>query len=266
MNIPYIITNTSITVVIDSKSYSLTSGHPNYSKVKECIVNRQFDKIASLVDIPTNIVKFSSGKVVVEQGNVKYNNKVIDNYVSQKILQFMQEGLPFEPLAKFLDKLMDNPSRRAVLELYKFLEHKAMPITSNGNFLAYKSVRKDYTDHYSGMFDNSKGKTLEMPRHDVCDDTNIGCSYGFHAGSFEYARSFGSDSRLMIVEINPADVVSIPSDANHQKLRTCKYNVVSECVDYEMLNDSYYEDSVECQKAKQPRDKNGRFIKVIKNN
>lgn len=264
MNIPYIITNNSITVVIDGRSHTLTDGHPSYNRVKECIINRQFDKIASLIDIPANIVKFSSGKITVENGAVKYNNKVIDNYVSQKILQFMRENLPFEPLAKFLDKLMDNPSRRAVLELYKFLEHKAMPITPNGNFLAYKSVKKDYTDHYSGQFDNSIGRVLEMSRREVCDDANIGCSYGFHAGSFEYAKSFGSDSRLMIVEISPADVVSIPNDSDHQKLRTCKYTVISECADYQRLTDSYHEYPAQNIKLKQPRDKNGRFIKTTK--
>jgi hypothetical protein len=31
----------------------------------------------------------------------------------------------------------------------------------------------------------------------------------------------------MIVEINPADVVSVPNDSDCQKLRTCKYKVVS---------------------------------------
>ena len=31
----------------------------------------------------------------------------------------------------------------------------------------------------------------------------------------------------MIVEIDPSDVVSVPTDCNCQKLRTCKYKVVS---------------------------------------
>ena len=32
---------------------------------------------------------------------------------------------------------------------------------------------------------------------------------------------------MLIVEIDPADVVSVPSDCNCQKLRTCKYTVVA---------------------------------------
>ena len=67
-----------------------------------------------------------------------------------------------------------------------------------------------------------------MTRNNVCDDHNQGCSVGFHAGSLQYASTFGGgESILLIVEIDPADVVSVPSDCNCQKLRTCKYTVVA---------------------------------------
>jgi hypothetical protein len=54
---------------------------------------------------------------------------------------------------------------------------------------------------------------LKCPRNKVDDDKEVGCSYGFHAGTVEYAKDFlgGSGRHLMIVEINPADVVSIPN-------------------------------------------------------
>jgi hypothetical protein len=115
-----------------------------------------------------------------------------------------------------------------------------MPITPNGNFLAYKSVKSDWTDHHTGTFNNSIGNTLEMVRNDVCDDANVGCSSGFHAGSLEYASSFGNrNSHLLIVEINPSDVVSVPKDSDCQKLRTCKYKVIAEYT--QKLPDNYTE-------------------------
>jgi hypothetical protein len=122
---------------------------------------------------------------------------------------------------------MDNPSRRAVNELYAFLEHKNMPLTPDGNFLAYKGVRSDFTDWHSGQFTNKVGDVNEMPRRNVCDNANIGCSDGFHAGSLDYARHYGNGGHLMVVEIDPADVVSVPLDCDQQKLRTSKYKVVS---------------------------------------
>ena len=66
-----------------------------------------------------------------------------------------------------------------------------------------------------------------MPRRNVCDNANIGCSDGFHAGSLDYARQYGNGGHLMVVEIDPADVVSVPLDCDQQKLRTSKYKVVS---------------------------------------
>ena len=67
-----------------------------------------------------------------------------------------------------------------------------------------------------------------MPRTAVCDDANHGCSAGFHAGSHEYAKSYASGGgHLLLVEIDPSDVVSVPHDCDCQKLRTAKYKVVA---------------------------------------
>jgi hypothetical protein len=239
MNIPYIITNNSITIVFDGISHTLNDGHLNYAAVKQAIIDRQFDKIPALVDIPKAIKQYSHGNIEIKNGAIKYAGQPVHNYVCEKIFSFMKEGLPFEPLVAFLDKLMKNPSRRAVNELYSFLEHKAMPITPNGNFLAYKSISLDWKDHYTGTFDNSVGNTLEMARNFVCDDAEVGCSSGFHAGSLQYASTFGGSSKLVIVEIDPSDVVSIPKDSNCQKLRTCKYKVIAEYT--QKLPDNYTE-------------------------
>ena len=246
MNIPYIITNNSITVVFDGISHTLNDGHLNYAAIRKAIIDRQFDKIPTLVDIPKAINRYSYGNIKIENGAIKYAGQPVHNYICDKIFSFMKEGLPFEPLVAFLDKLMKNPSKRAVNELYSFLEHKAMPITPNGNFLAYKSVDSNWRDHHTGTFDNSIGNTLEMNSNAVCDDTDIGCSFGFHAGSLEYARSFGGGAiRLLIVEIDPSDVVSIPKDSNCQKLRTCKYKVTAEYA--QKLPDHYTEEYSEKQ-------------------
>jgi hypothetical protein len=102
-----------------------------------------------------------------------------------------------------------------------------MPITAEGNFLAYKGVNTDFKDNYSGNFDNSVGQTLTMRRSGVCDDARHGCSSGFHAGSYDYAKGYAyNGGNLMVVEINPADVVSVPYDCECQKLRTAEYKVV----------------------------------------
>jgi len=243
--IPYILTNESLTVIINGKSLTMNKENPSFKSAIKALQEEDYDKVERLFDTATAVEEYADGNVKVSNGVLTYKGEEVHNYCTEKILQFMSEDLPYKPLVKFFEKLMQNPSRRAVNELYKFLEHKAMPLTATGNFLAYKSVRDDYTDWHTGKFSNKVGESLEMVRNNVCDDAEIGCSNGFHAGSLEYAESFGYGGHLMVVEINPTDVVSVPKDCDCQKLRTCKYKVVDHFKT--KLKDSYCEDyDIEC--------------------
>ena len=148
----------------------------------------------------------------------------------------MQEGLPVQPLVNFLKKLMENSSFSARNELFDFLDHRSLPITEDGCFLAYKVVKSNYKDKYSGHVDNSVGKSVTMARYGVDDDRGNGCGSGLHAGTLEYVQSYGSFSgedssdKVVIVKIDPENVVSVPQDCNCQKMRCCEYTVLR---DYE---------------------------------
>jgi hypothetical protein len=156
------------------------------------------------------------------------------------ILDMVKQGFPFEPMLNFLDNLSQNPSDHAIVELFDFMENKNMPITYDGCFLAYKAVRNDYKDIYSGKFDNSVGNVCEVPRSSVDSNRDNGCGHGLHVGAIDYAKSYGGintdgfeggdndgGNHLMICKVNPRDVVSVPTDHKFQKLRTCRYEVVS---------------------------------------
>ena len=224
----FILTENSLTVSVEGKTYTINPGHPSWKQAIESLKRKDYQALKALVSVQKAFCSFTGDKVKIVDNQVFFNGEPINSYLSEKILSFMEKGLPHESLIKFLERLMANPSRRAVTELYSFLRHKSLPITDDGTFLAYKSVRSDYTDHHTGNFNNSIGNILQMSRNNVCDDHSQGCSIGFHAGSLEYASSFGgADSVLLIVEIDPADVVSVPSDCECQKLRTCKYKVVA---------------------------------------
>jgi hypothetical protein len=96
--------------------------------------------------------------------------------------------------------------------------------------LAYKKVRDDYLDIHSGTMDNSVGQIVEMERNEVDDDKDRTCSAGLHFCSKDYLPHFGSGdgNRVVILKINPRDVVSIPSDYNNAKGRACRYEVIDE--------------------------------------
>jgi hypothetical protein len=227
MKIPYILTDRSLTIVLNDEPKTITSENPVWNDAITAIREGRFSDLPDILDKSKAIARFSHGKIEVRDGLVTYAGEEIHNIVVDRILNFIKNGLPYEPLVKFLDKLMANPSRRAVNELYKFLEHKKMPLTPDGDFLAYKSVRSDFTDWYSGKHNFAIGQVREMARNQVCDNADVGCSAGYHAGSEDYAKSFNGGGNLVIVKINPADVVSVPTDCECQKLRASKLEVVA---------------------------------------
>jgi hypothetical protein len=232
----------SLNVFFQGKSHTIYAADAKFESAVEEYKNQNWDALHNILN-PAQVFLNLYAKyeqIEVKDGNVYVSGEAISNLVASRILDFLAEGLDCVPMFKFITKLNLNPSSRAVNELYTFMEHKFLPVTVNGNFLAYKALRSDFTDVHTGKFDNNVGNVLEMPRNKVDDNKEVGCSYGFHAGTLEYARGFRPfDGKLVVVEINPADVVSIPTDCECQKLRTCKYKVVSE---YEVpLEDLAYE-------------------------
>jgi hypothetical protein len=231
---PYILTDDSLTIVLDGKALTMRNDHANWQATLEALSNEDWDALPNLFDESKAVEDYfdANAGIAVKDGAVfctaHGQDEALHGVVVDKILHFMRNSLPYKPLVRFVGKLADNPSRRAIDELYTFLEHKSMPITPDGNFIAYKGVKQDFTDHYSGKFDNSVGQTLSMRRNQVCDDADQGCSSGFHAGSYEYAKGYThGGGNLMRVEIDPSDVVSVPKDCDCQKLRTSKYIVVA---------------------------------------
>jgi hypothetical protein len=223
-----ILTDNSVTLVINGKPLTMSSAHSSFNEVKARIATHNFAGIEDLFDVSKAIVAFSSCKVSVKGDVVMYNGKPIHIYVVDRILAFMREGLPYQPLINFLEKLMQNPSFRAVNELYSFLEHGKLPICEDGDFLAYRNVTKDYKDIHTGTFYNSIGAVCEMPRNQVDEDSKHTCSSGLHFCSHEYLPHY-SGGRTVIVKISPADVCAIPADYNDTKGRCCRYEVVADC-------------------------------------
>ena len=179
-----------------------------------------------IVDVAKKIVSAGNGNVTVSDGVVYYKDKVVNNAISSRIIWGLSEGFDMTAYINFLDNCMENPSMRAVNEFYSFLERNA----DDGHALGYKRVRKDFKDIMSGKFDNSPGSLVEMPRNEVDDNSAVTCSAGLHFCSISYLPQYRSsnDNRVVIVKVNPRDIVSIPIDYDHQKVRCCRYEVVSE--------------------------------------
>ena len=222
----YILTPNAVTVVFDGKSETISQGDHRYSQVLDAIKRDDLEAIPSLVDVQKSFEGLEGVELV--DGRIKLNGQDIPTVLSNRVLAFKEQGLPFKPLIKFAEKLRENPSFNSRQQLYNFLEHNGHPITKDGNFIAYKKVRTDFKDCHTGTMDNSVGRVVEMPREEVDDNPNNTCSSGLHVAAYQYAKNFSS-GHLVLVEVDPRDVVSVPNDYNGEKMRVCKYEVKEIC-------------------------------------
>jgi hypothetical protein len=229
MSVPFMWVDGNLTVILKNKAHQVIPDHTNYKLILEALPTATEDELLELVDIEKAIATFSQGQVSIVNGKVMFEGEEVHGSISKRIIEFMSKGLPFQPLVNFLENLMQNPSMQSQQELYDFLEHENLPVTEDGCFLAYKAVNSDFKDKWRGTFDNNVGQVCEMRRAKVDDNRGRGCSAGLHAGALNYVANYGSvdaGDNIVIVKINPEDVVSVPSDCNCEKLRTCKYEVV----------------------------------------
>ena len=219
----------TFTVVVDGKSHQFDPTHPNYNALVDCVRTEDVESFHELLSAGFTIQDWSEDEFRFTGGVLYYVDEEVHSSVTNRIIDMMREGFDCKPILNFLKRVYQNPSYRAINELYTFLMHKALPITSDGYLLAYKAVNSDFTDKYSGTVDNSVGQTPTMPRFRVDDNCDVGCSKGLHVGAIDYVKSYGSSGdKVIICKIDPADVVSVPLDSDHQKMRVCKYEVVSE--------------------------------------
>lgn len=230
-----LITDSSITIMMNGKQYILTEdNHQHYTELRNALKKNNLEVIERLIDLPKQINHYGDGKITVIDGVVHYNGDELHNSLTTRMLRQMDEGFEVTSLIKFLENLMSNPSMVARNELYEWLEENNNPITEDGCFIAFKNVRKNYMDHYTGTIRNQIGDCPKMDRANVDDNRHNTCSVGLHFASESYLPHYtggGDNNRTMILKVNPADVVSIPVDYNHAKGRCWTYEVIGELGD-----------------------------------
>lgn len=222
----YIILPQSLVLNYEGKTTTINKADGRYDQVIQKIKEDKLDEIIPLLSIADSL---SERGFQVVDGIVHVDGDALPDSLSTRVLDFFNNNLPFEPLLKFWAKLKNNPSFNSRQMLFKFLEHNGHPITTEGNFIAYRAVRNDFLDKHTGKMDNSVGNVVEIDRSKVDDNPNNVCSHGLHVATMSYAQSFGSrDDKLLDVEVDPADVVAVPTDYNGTKMRVCKFKVVAE--------------------------------------
>ena len=235
------VTDRNAVVLIDEIATVVGSTDPRYENVLAAAKARDLGALRlALNPPPKERILSQIGAFKVTDAGVYWDGRLLDGSVVNRIMEFVAAGQPIEPMLRFLVNLYENPSNTSREQLYNWLQHKEIPITDEGTILCYKAVQADlYSVHggsqiplqgernSSGQIFNGIGETIEFRRHDVDDNTRNHCSNGLHVGSLKYVRDFKPHNGvIVIVELNPADVVSVPEDCDCQKVRCTKYKVL----------------------------------------
>ena len=230
--ISFIYSSNSVTVILNGVPSTIDRSHDNYALVIEAIKVNDLEAIARLVSAPAQLAeKFAKfGEITVFGGHITFNDRPLHGYLVDRILEMADLDLPISAVANFLDNVQANPSFRAVQDLYKWCEASKLPITEDGCIVAYKIVDPNYLDIHTHTFDNHIGQRVSVGRNEVDEDPNRTCSYGLHFCSAAYLPRYGvhSDNHIMLVKVNPRDVVAFPTDYGLSKARCCAYEVIEE--------------------------------------
>jgi hypothetical protein len=223
----------------DGSTFTVTGNRAAEATV--CLMQGDVDGARELVDRTAQLAEFTESLriVWVSEREAWLHGERLDDDLAARLAREMDEGRSGKDLLAFVERLFENPSMRARQQFYSCLKHFDLEILPNGMVRGWKGVRADMYSIQSGSLDliqgtadcdghvyNGVGETVECFREAVQDDPMITCSHGLHVGAFRYARSFGQ--RVVEVHFSPEDVVSIPADHDAEKLRVCKYTVVSE--------------------------------------
>lgn len=234
--IPHIITPKAITVIIDGTPNSITSDHANFQQVDDMLTAGDFDTLR-IIELMKPIVEFNQaitnssfyrdpdGFIYLTVAGYPFR---LPDQLEAEVLRVNKAAGNLQPLVNFVTKLAANPYKDVHGQLFGFLQVCGLALTVDGDFLAYKNVNEDFTDIYTGKIDNSPGQTPEMPRHAVEKNPDITCSTGLHFAAWGYLKNYHYGKKTVVLKINPADVVSIPTDYNNMKGRACKYYVLKE--------------------------------------
>lgn len=243
--LPYIINGSAekgdarVSVLINNNWRSLLVNTDQGERLIEMLKQptQDLDAITELVDVQLWVAKRSQGRVTVDEcDRLRLDGKLIDYGLTGRIGAIIEQGMSFEALANFIERLSRNPDETVAEDLYRFMEKGNLPLDPEGYVLAFKKCDDEYNSYFSGAakVNYAPGSTPSMPREDCDPNRHQTCSRGLHACSYEYLNFWYKRSgRVVIVRIDPEHVTAIPADHNDQKLRCCQMEVLAEIAEEE---------------------------------
>lgn len=192
---------------------------------------------------------YLSGSLAIKGGHIFFGKNRLEETLSNHMMSLLDgENTPkdekmWRSYVKFLDNLHQNADEDIRNQLFRWMEYEnksgnGFGITDDGCLVGYKGCGGTILEpmsvftgdaivdgeEYKGQIPNRAGSVIQMPRSAVQVDPSVGCSQGLHVGTRDYAVKWAPV--LLLVKVNPRDVVSVPYECDSQKMRVCEYTVL----------------------------------------
>lgn len=203
------------------------------------------EEIEKVIDFSSYVTKtFDELSFDIDDtGQIYIDNELLPKCIADRLHNYSELDVVerVKAIILFWKNCKLNPDDTARTDLFAFLSHNSMPITSDGCFIGYKYVTRlgdKLVDAYTQRFDYSIGQKPKMRREDCDSDRYNPCSRGLHVGALSYVNNHKTENVIISVKVNPKDVVAIPIDYNQTKLRCCEFESL------EILNGEVHETNI----------------------
>ena len=92
--IPYILTDKSLTVVLDGKAHTMNNDHPAWERAKTALRDEDYESLEQQFNVEQAVESYldSEASIEVKDSAVYYEGEAIHNYCVDKILNFMRNN------------------------------------------------------------------------------------------------------------------------------------------------------------------------------
>lgn len=219
-----------ITVTDPTKmNWVLENALPVFTKTKNAILELDLDNVQDTVITTEDgkTITFNADSITTEKAKYSLDLRSLESFS----IYAEVNGYSIAPLIEKVSQSLDINDVESMKDLFTFLEKNNLPITVNGNILAYKVLYQSSTgllyDVHTKTIYQDIGDEVYMPRSFVTVDRSVHCSTGLHVCSIEYAQSFmrTNNNVLALVKVDPRDICSVPTDTA-SKVRCCRYQIL----------------------------------------
>lgn len=236
-SVPYRISDKTITIVVDRQVHTVQRSAANANALIAELAKGEsadLEAIKAMASVKNYIVYLSQGRISLTDAGIQFMGELVNSYMTERIMRHHAEGVDVSPMLAFMDRVMNHPIIGIQQDIYKWCEKGDMPFTAEGHIIAYKKVDMNWRSYHASPdgthLHHPIGGYVEMERSAVDPRRDNTCSTGLHFCSYDYLNAYqgANTGRILILSIDPQDVIAIPTDYNQTKGRACRYRIIGE--------------------------------------